>query len=89
MSLRSAHREIRARAARRASHQLPSHAGWTVERYSLLSASVDRSRVSLVGAILNALHYEELLGKPCGFWVRGAHDSLSLVWELRGPSTYP
>jgi lipid-binding SYLF domain-containing protein len=62
MSLRSAHREIAALTARRASHQLWSHAGLIVERYSLRSASVDRSKASLVGAILNALHYSCLIG---------------------------
>jgi hypothetical protein len=57
MSLRSAHCEIRALTARRASHQLWSYAGLIVERYSSLSASVAGSTASLVGAILNALHY--------------------------------
>jgi hypothetical protein len=57
MSLRSAHREIRALTARRASHQLSSHAGFIAERYGLLSASLDRSAASQVGAILSALHY--------------------------------
>jgi TolB protein len=57
MSLRSAHREIRAFTARRASHQIWSHAGLIEQRHSLLSASVDRSTASLARAILNALHY--------------------------------
>jgi hypothetical protein len=58
MSLRSAHCEIRALTARRASHQLRSYAALIVERYSSLSACVARSTTSLVGAILNALHYK-------------------------------
>jgi hypothetical protein len=57
MSLRSAHCETRALTARRASHQLWSYAGLIVERYSSLSATVDRCEVSVVGAILYARHY--------------------------------
>jgi hypothetical protein len=49
---------IRALTARRASHQLWSYAGLIVERYRSLFASVARSTASLVGAILNALHYK-------------------------------
>jgi hypothetical protein len=64
MSLRSAHCEIRALTARRASHQLWSYAGLIVERYSSLSASVARSTASLVGAILNALHYNKPFHGP-------------------------
>jgi hypothetical protein len=65
MSLRSAHREIRALAGRRASHQLWSHAGLIVERYSPLSAFMNRSTASLAGAILDALHHNaELTPKP-------------------------
>jgi hypothetical protein len=58
MSLRSVPREIRALTARRASHKLWSRASLTVERYSVLSAAMDRSTASLVSAILNALHYK-------------------------------
>jgi hypothetical protein len=75
MSLRSAHCEIRALTARRASHQLWSYAGLIVERYSSLSASVTRSTASLlVGAILNALHYSaDKHGIPAeGLWRNGA-----------------